>query len=196
MARTVGGVFGLSVLFIFNHLRNPSAVQKGLQEKLTCPNKHLSLRKGKLGVVSSKTRSVSKQYKYKSIIFQSIGASHRSSTNASILKMIWSRDEATLIIYLEVMHSGTHDSSSFCWGVALDHIHVDPLLLCVEGCCDDQWPCPYHPISGLWTVLVNVRVTTWLWGAFSENSSSSPVISCLWPEPVHHDSLIPKIESL
>ena len=67
-------VFCLSVLFIFNHLRNPSAVQKGLQEKLTCPNKHLSLRNSKLGTVSSKTCFVSKQYKYKSFLFRNIGA--------------------------------------------------------------------------------------------------------------------------
>ena len=34
--------------------------------KLTCPNRHFNLRKGKLGTVSSKTCSVSKQYRYNS----------------------------------------------------------------------------------------------------------------------------------
>ena len=49
-----------------------------------CPNKHLSLRKGKLGTVSSEIYSVSKQYRYKMFDFRNIGACHACSSIASI----------------------------------------------------------------------------------------------------------------
>ena len=140
--------------------------------------------------MSSKTCSVSKQYKYKSIIFRSIRAPHGSSTNASIFKMIWSRDEVTLIIYLEVMHSGTHDSSSFTaciryrysyssvlfhvlskFVVSHDHIlsHVHVLLWDREAYCHSMKQCSNNMVlhvdryveHGQPSLLIRVKCVVW-----------------------------------
>ncbi|KAH3846073.1 hypothetical protein DPMN_088367 [Dreissena polymorpha] len=58
-------------------------------------------------------------------------------------------------------------------------------------------PCASHPLSALCADLESIRAPHWVCAASScscpENNSNSPEVSRFCPEPVHLDSLIPRI---
>ncbi|KAH3755768.1 hypothetical protein DPMN_190467 [Dreissena polymorpha] len=58
-------------------------------------------------------------------------------------------------------------------------------------------PCASHPMSALCADLESIRATPWVCAASScscpENNSNSPEVRRFCPEPVHLDSLIPRM---
>ncbi|KAH3841343.1 hypothetical protein DPMN_114802 [Dreissena polymorpha] len=61
-------------------------------------------------------------------------------------------------------------------------------------------PCASHTMSALCADLESIKATPWVCAASScsclENNSNSPEVSCFCPEPVHLDSLIPRMARL